>query len=221
MNNNIIRLQIIKSKIDDGLTHEEVESFSNNQYGADITAQLKPEIEEYFEQKEIYREKNKRYWMLICNPMQWGDEAGEYIVNELLKNLHIKTEDDYEWWKINKQSNMHKKMKIGEKGIIKVSEDTRNDDLRTSKDGKIVDKLDSGIYGIFEVVECYDNKCIDESEYYVSIRMIENYFNDGINISKSKSNELIGETIYNSQSSRELNKVLFNKVLSYIDGIRK
>ncbi len=217
----ITLLQITKSKIDKGATFEDIEKFIVDIHGNEIMSQVESDINEYLNLKNKSREKNKKFWMLVCNPMYWGDEEGEFKVNELLKNLH--KQEDGEWWKINDKTNMELKMKIGHKGIIKVSEDTRNDNYRTDNDGEIVSLLDSGIYGVFEITN--DNECdsvyqFDNGDWYVHIKMIDNYFDYALNISKEKSRELIGETIYNSQSSRELDKVLFDRVANYSEDIR-
>jgi hypothetical protein len=214
-------LEMLKRKIFNGEELSTIKKFVLLNQNEKIYLEIEEELKQYFEEKSKSNEKNKKYWMLVCNPMHWGDEEGEFKVNELLKNLH--KQEDGEWWKINDKTNMELKMKIGHRGIIKVSEDTRNDDLRTDNNDEIVPLLDAGLYGIFEVTNDHEGDFVfkfDNGYWYIHIKMIDNYFDNGLNISKEKSRELIGETIYNSQSSRKLDKVLFDKVIDFIDNKR-
>ena len=103
--------------------------------------------------------------MLICNPKLWGDGSEEFEANELLFDL----DTHEELWKINANTNMERQMKIGHKGIIKVSEDSRSKESRTDNEGNIVPLLESGIYGLFEIVEHEDGSCIDE--YYDDLKI--------------------------------------------------
>lgn len=214
----ITLLQIAKSKIDKGATFEEVEKFIIGVHGQEIMDKVKTDIEEYLNLKNKSREKNQPYWMLICNPKFWGDGTDEYEVNNLLHDL----DTHEELWKINEKTNMELQMKIGHKGIIKVSEDSRSKEARTDMDGNIVPILESGIYGLFEIVEYENGTPIDEyyDEFSVNIQMFDNFYKDEVNISKSKSRELIGETVYNSIPSRKIDKVLYDNVVKYIESVR-
>ena len=157
--------------------------------------------------------------MLICNPKLWGDGTDEYEVNELLFEL----DTHEELWKINANTSMHLQMKIGQKGIIKVSEDTRSKEARKDKNKEIVPLLDSGIYGLFEIVAYEEKNPIHKKygEYLVNIKMFDNFYKDGINISKEKSRELLGDNTYNSISSRKIDKKLYENVVNYIKEVRK
>ena len=179
---------------------------------------MKSNIEEYLGLKNKSREKNQPYWMLICNPKLWGDRSEEYEVNELLYNL----DTHEELWKINANTNMELQMKIGQKGIIKVSEDSRSKETRKDENGDIVPLLESGIYGLFEIVEYENGSCIDEDyeEFFVNIQMFDNFYKDGINIPKEKSRELLGENVYNSIPSRKIDKMLYENVVKYIESLR-
>ena len=210
--------QIAKSRIDKGATIEEIEKFIISVHSQEIMDKIKTDVEEYLSLKNKNREKNQPYWMLICNPKLWGDGTDEYEVNDLLHDL----DTHEELWKINANTNMELQMKIGHKGIIKVSEDSRSKEARTDIDGNVVPLLESGIYGLFEIVEHEDGSPIDKyfDEFSVNIQMFDNFYKDGINISKEKSRELIGESVYNSIPSRKIDKVLYDNVVKYIESVR-
>jgi len=214
----ITLLQIAKSRIDKGATIEEIEKFIISVHGQEIMDKIKTDVEEYLSLKNKNREKNQPYWMLICNPKLWGDGTDEYEVNDLLHDL----DTHEELWKINANTNMELQMKIGHKGIIKVSEDSRSKEARTDMDGNVVPLLESGIYGLFEIVEHEDGSPIDKyfDEFSVNIQMFDNFYKDGINISKEKSRELIGESVYNSIPSRKIDKLLYDNVVKYIESVR-
>ena len=214
----ITLLQIAKRKIDKGVTLEEVEKFITDIHGQNIMDKIKTDIEDYLSLKNKNREQNQPYWMLICNPKLWGDGSAEFEVNELLHDL----DTHEELWKINANSNMELQMKIGHKGIIKVSEDSRSKEARTDIDGNIVPKLESGIYGLFEIVEHEDGSpiCKYDEEFSVYIQMFDNFYKDGVNISKSKSRELLGENVYNSIPSGKIDKLLYENVVKHIESVR-
>lgn len=207
-------LQITKSKIDKGATFEEIEKFVVDIHGQEVMNKIKIEIGEYIDLKNDNYEKKQPYWMLICNPKLWGDGSEEFEANELLLNL----DTHEELWKINAKTNMELQMKIGHKGIIKVSEDTRSKEARTDDEGNIVPLLESGIYGLFEIVEYENGSCINEyyDEFTVNIKMFDNFYKEGINIPKEKSRELLGENVYNSIPSRKIDKKLYDNVVDYI-----
>lgn len=123
----ITLVQIAKSKIDKGATFKDIEKFITDLHDQNVMDKIRTDIEEYINLKNEYREKNQPYWMLICNPKLWGEGTDEFEVNELLYNL----DTHEELWKINANTSMHLQMKIGQKGIIKVSEDTRSKEMRT------------------------------------------------------------------------------------------
>lgn len=213
-------MQIVKSKIDKGATFQDIEKFITGMHGQDVMDKIKIDVEEYISFKNKYREQNQPYWMLICNPKLWGDGTDEFEVNELLYNL----DTHEELWKINANTSMHLQMKIGQKGIIKVSEDTRSKEMRKDDDGNLVPLLEPGIYGLFEIVE-YENSGspIDEyyDEYMVNIQMFDNFYKDGVNIPKEIAKELLGENIYNSIPSRKIDKSIYENIVKYIDSERK
>ena len=214
----ITLLQIVKSKIDKGATEQEIEKFITDIHGQEVMDKMKSDIEDYLTLKNKNHEKNQPYWMLICNPKLWGDGSEEYEVNELLHDL----DTHEELWKINANTNMELQMKIGHKGIIKVSEDSRSKEARKDENGDIVPLLESGIYGLFEIVENENGSCIDEyyEEFAVNIQMFDNFYKDGINIPKEKSRELLGENVYNSIPSRKIDKSLYENVVKYIESVK-
>ena len=215
-NNDLI--EMLKRKFVNGENLEDIREFVLKHQDETVYKELEEELINYYNELLRIKEKNKKYWMLVANPMHWEDDDGcVFHINATLKNLHKK--EDGEWWKINDKTNMERKMKVGELGIIKISNDTRNEDFRTTDDNDIVPLLEAGIYGVFEIVNDNEGDFVykfDNGYWYIHIKMIDNYFDKDTNISSEKSRELIGETIYNSQSSRELDKVLFNKVVGYI-----
>ncbi len=117
---------------------------------------------------------------------------------------------------------MHLQMKIGQKGIIKVSEDTRSKEARKDENGDLVPLLESGIYGLFEIVEHENGSPIDEyqDEYMVNIKMFDNFYKEDVNIPKEIAKELLGENIYNSIPSRKIDKSIYENVVKYIDSVR-
>src|SRR5574344_1286100 len=215
----ITLVQIAKSKIDKGATFKDIEKFITGLHGQSVMDKVRTNIEEYIHLKNEYQEKNQPYWMLICNPKLWGEGTDEFEVNELLYNL----DTHEELWKINAHTSMHLQMKIGQKGIIKVSEDTRSKEMRTDENGDLVPLLESGIYGLFEIVD-YENSGspIDEyyDEYMVNIQMFDNFYKEGVNIPKEIAKELLGENIYNSIPSRKIDKSIYENVVKYIDSVR-
>jgi hypothetical protein len=83
-------------------------------------------------------------------------------------------------------------MKVGHIDIIKVSDDKRTEVERCDNEGELVNKLDAGIYGIFEVVEDEDGDCTYESEfgkYFVNIKVIDKFLCQRLQISQKKNHE--------------------------------
>ena len=221
MNSNDLKdlIEMLKRKIDKGSSIEDIKTLVYSNQSEEIYLQIKEELEEYIAYKTELLEKNKPYWMLICNPKLWGDGTEEYEVNELLFNLN---EEEPEYWKINDKTSMELQMKKGHRGIIKVSEDSRSKALRTDENNNIVPLLEAGIYGIFEVIEDEDGDCTYQDDYgdsFVNIKVINNFYKEGMNISKEISRELIGETVYNSIPSRKINKEAFENVVNHIESL--
>jgi hypothetical protein len=206
-------LQIAKSKIDKGETFDDVKIFIVSNHGNEIFSKIENEIIEHIQRKEILGEKNKSYWMLISNPSKWGNEP-EYMFNDTIFNLD---KNNIIEWSINKHTDISFQMKEGELGIIKVSEDSRTISQRTDSKGNIVPILEAGIYAIFEIVQDDDGFITFEDEngdYRVNIKVVDNFFNKGKQISKEKSIEILGETKFKSMSSVKIDKKQFEIIKS-------
>lgn len=206
-------LTMCKKRIDIDESYDDLKAL----HGADIFTQIEAELQSYIEKKNARYEANKPYWMLISNPSIWGDATEKYEVNQLLFNLNNET---IEVWKINHNTSMELQMKAGELGIIKVSDDKRTKAERTNDDGEILPLLDSGIYGIFEVVEDEDGDSTylaNNGDWYVNIRVIDNFYAKDKNISKEISRELLGDNVYNSIPSRKIDKKIFENVVAYME----
>lgn len=210
MNNEDLKLllQIAKSKIDKGETFDAVKTFIVSTQGIETFKQVENDIFEHIKRKEILKEKNKSYWMLISNPLKWGDEP-EYMFNDTLFNLDENTIIE---WSINKNTDISFQMKEGEFGIIKVSEDSRTITQRTDNNGDLIPLLEAGIYAIFQIVKDDEGYVTFEDEngdYRVNIKVIDNLYNRDKQISKGKSIEILGESKFKSMSSTKIDKKQF------------
>ena len=207
--------QICKSKIDKGFSFEEIVNFIESNGNEELFLKIKKDVQKYIAKKIEDNNRNKLYWMLICNSQKWYEETEEYMCNGLLYDLN---ENDIEPWKINGHTDMELQMKVGHRGIIKVSDDKRTEIERCNNEGELVEKLEAGIYGIFEVVEDEDGDCTYESEYgeyFVNIKVIDNYYAKGTNISKEISRKLLGPNVYNSIPSRKIDKKLYENIINH------
>lgn len=205
-------LQIAKSKIDkENMDFVAIESFIVSRNGNVVFNKIKDEILKYIEIKKIQKEKNKSYWMLISNPLKWG-EIPEHMFNETIYNLN---ENEIVSWTINKNTDISLQMKEGELGIIKVSEDKRTIAQRTDKNGNVVSLIEAGIYAIFEIVKNGEGDVTfkdKDGEYLVNVRVIDNFYSKNKQISKEKSIEILGENIFKSLSSRKIDKRQFDMI---------
>jgi len=208
-------IRICINRIKDGYSFDDIKVFILEKQNEEVLEKVKSELLEYIEANNLRDINNKLYWMLICNPKMWYEDTEKYQVNQLLFDLD---KDSIEPWKINVHTNMELQMKKGHRGIIKVSNDDRTQMDRMDEDGTIVDKLEAGIYGIFEVVEDEDGDCTFEcksGEYFVNIKVIDNFYAKGTTISKEKSKELLGTNIYNSKPSTKIKKILFENIVNF------
>jgi len=207
-------IEICKKKID---KKEDVFNFlDEHDFSAKLSEKdfnkLKNKIKKYSNVKKEQLEKNKKYWMLISNPLKWGDGEEPFRVNQLLYDL------DEVSWTINKNTDITHQMKKGHKGIIKVSKDKRNIDERSDNEGNIVEKLLSGIYGIFEVIEDEDGDCtyeLDNGEWRVNIKMINNFYRDGQIVDKDKAIKYLGNDVFFSIPSREISKKSYLEIIDF------
>lgn len=207
--------QICKSRIDDGANLDDIKDFIVSKQNEDVYLTLEDNIKSYIDMKSECNEKNKLYWMLICNTEMWGEGTEQYEVNSLLYNL---SEESIEPWKINQRTDMELQMKEGHRGIIKVSEDKRTKLARLTYEGEEIPLLQSGIYGIFEVIRDVDDDCTYENtngDWFVNIKVIDNFYAQDRIIPKEKAIELLGKNIYNSIPSTKINKKVFENILNY------
>ncbi|QOG11795.1 McrB family protein [Arcobacter sp. FWKO B] len=154
----------------------------------------------------------KNYWLLLCNPDEWfGSQVLENAkVNDLLFNL------DIEDWRVRESH--FKDIKLGDFGIIKVGEDKRSNKRRTLADGQIAEKLDAGIYAIFEVIENKNGQILfyDNDETRINIKIINNLFQKNAIIKKDTAQQIL-QGYYKQQSSVKMDSKIFQKVLDYIE----
>jgi predicted ATP-binding protein involved in virulence len=135
---------------------------------------------------------SKKILRLICNPDKYFEnKVDSYKVNELLKSL-----DPIEW-KIGQLKNIF----IGMIGILRVGEDKRPLSLLNNNG---ISKLETGIYGIIEVVEKLDNGNI-------RIQIINNFFINAQIIDKEQAIKIDK----NLRSQGYLNEKVFNKIKKY------
>ena len=147
-----------------------------------------------------------KYWLLLCNPKKWDQTM---FVNEKLRNLNIFA------WTTGKRS--FEDIEVGDKGLVKVGNDNRNERERTLPTGEIVDKLEPGIYAVVEFIEI-NGKVRFEDNYgieRVNFRVIHNIFHNPLE--KTLTRALLGD-YFRSYSSCEIDQNTFDSVLNEIEG---
>jgi 5-methylcytosine-specific restriction enzyme B len=154
----------------------------------------------------------RNYWLILCNPDEWfGSKVQENAnVNDMLFNI------EEENWRVRESH--FKDVKIGDLGIIKVGEDGRSKERRTLSDGRIVEKLNAGIYAIFEVVKDKNNRVsyFENDTFRINFKVINNLFKQNNIIDKLHSKELL-KGYYNQQSSVKMEKNIFENVIKFIN----
>jgi hypothetical protein len=201
-------LNICIGRLDKKIPLEEIEDFILSTQGEEVLHELEEELKKYSN-----REQKVNYWIILCNPLTWFEGSELYMVNSLLKNLNK------EFWKINGRT-VFPDIQVGDKGIIKVSEDRRKITDRRDKDGKIVDKLDAGIYATFEVsidettknYKKVEENFWEEEESFVHIKVINNFFKNGDIIPKDESIELLTKNEFQTKSSKKLKDYAIKKL---------
>ena len=145
--------------------------------------------------------EEKQCLYLICSPDKWyGDGSKDnYKVNDLLLNLEQTS------WGISSLKNIF----IGMQGIIKVSRDNRP---KYFLDEHNVNKLQSGIYATFEVIDFSPDKSYGE----VSIKVIKNLFKEDSIISKEESKNILGNK-FDSQSQGYITQEQYDMICNNID----
>ncbi|MCX6073810.1 MAG: AAA family ATPase [Campylobacterales bacterium] len=155
----------------------------------------------------------KNYWLILCNPDEWfGTKSLENAqVNQLLGEL------EFEDWRVRESH--FKDIKAGDLGIIKVGEDGRSKKRRTLANGHIVNKLEAGIYALFEIVEDDDKEIAftaEDGTFRINLRVYENLFSQNRVINKDDSKDLLGG-YYQQQSSVKMEKNIFDNVIEFLN----
>jgi hypothetical protein len=149
------------------------------------------------------------YWIMVASPDKWFCENchENANVNDTLLNLTIQS------WKV--REDYFQNAQIGDKCIIKISKDTRSIERRTLDNGEVVDVLESGIYGLADIVkELYFD---DESQCHrVTIQMTKNLFRSNEIIAQDMAEKILGNDFI-SQSSKKIEEKKYQGVLSIID----
>ncbi|MBL1308105.1 MAG: DUF262 domain-containing protein [Pseudomonas sp.] len=148
------------------------------------------------------------YWLLLGSPDKWFGEMSNNNanVNEELLKLNV------EEWRVRKE--YFKDAKIGDKCIVKISNDTRSIERRTLPNDEVVDVLNAGIYATAEISkELY----FDENDECnrVQIQVVKNLFKENKIIDRDMSEKILG-TDYFSMSSKKLEKEKYENILHII-----
>ncbi|QOY54007.1 DUF262 domain-containing protein [Candidatus Sulfurimonas marisnigri] len=148
------------------------------------------------------------YWLLLGSPDKWFGEmsVNNANVNEELLKL------DVEEWRVRKE--YFKDAKIGDKCVVKISNDTRSIERRTLVNDEVVDILDAGIYATAEISKelYYDEN--DKCDR-VQIKVLKNLFKENKHIDRDMSEKILG-TDYFSMSSKKLEKEKYENILHII-----
>lgn len=147
--------------------------------------------------------------MLIASPDKWFCEScGENAkVNETLLDLENQS------WRV--REDYFQDAKIGDKCVIKISQDKRSIEKRTLENGEVVDSLESGIYAIAEISqELYFDKA--EQCHRINVKIIDNLFRDNILIDAEMAEEILGSD-FTSQSSKRIEEKKYNHIVSIIE----
>ena len=147
---------------------------------------------------------------MVASPDKWfGENSHENAnVNDILLNLATQP------WRV--REDYFQNAKIGDKCIIKISKDTRSVDRRTLNSSEVVDLLESGIYGLAEIVEelYYD----DEDECHrVKIQVTKNLFQENEIIDQDMAEKILGNDFI-SQSSKKIDEKKYYELLESIDN---
>jgi len=216
MNNEDLKglLGICEKKIDNNMNEREIKDFIVLQHGEEVFKLLEDKIVGYLERKKKIRENSRKYWMILCNPSDWGEDTERYQVNQLLYMLN---ENTVERWKIH-GTNVFPFIKVGDRGIIKVGNDGRSKYDRIDEEDNEIPKLDAGIYGLFEVIEDSSGKHTMRNEIgetFVYIKCIDNFFAKDEVILKEKAFELLGKTTFNTMSSKKLEIHQYDRIVNF------
>ncbi len=149
------------------------------------------------------------YWIVIASPDKWFCESCEKNakVNEVLLNLENQS------WRV--RQDYFQDAKMGDKVVIKISQDKRSIERRTLDNGEVVDVLQSGIYAIGEIAqELYFDE--EDNCHRVDVKITNNLFKDNHIIDAQMAEKILGSD-FTSQSSKPIDEDKFYKVFSYIE----
>ncbi|MDX9744309.1 MAG: DUF262 domain-containing protein [Arcobacteraceae bacterium] len=150
------------------------------------------------------------FWLLIAAPDKWFcDSCKENAnVNDALFNLSTQT------WRVGEDYFKH--AEIGDKCIIKVSKDNRSIERRTLKNGDIVDILESGIYGLGEIIQEINYDSQDDC-HRIRIKITRNLFQEHEIITQEIAEQVLGNDFI-SLSSKKIDNKKYHDILSIIEN---
>lgn len=149
------------------------------------------------------------YWILIAAPDKWFCESCDTNanVNEILLTL------DEQPWRV--REDYFRDAKIGDKCVIKIGKDTRSIERRTLDNGEVVDILESGIYGLAEIVkELYFDK--KDDCHRVVVKITQNLFKENNIIDADMAEKILGND-FTSQSSKKIDAKKYAHLLSIVE----
>lgn len=154
-------------------------------------------------------ELSMNYWIMVASPDKWFCENCQQNanVNDILLNLTTQP------WRV--RDDYFQNAQIGDKCIIKISKDTRSIERRTLDNGEVVDTLESGIYGLGEILKelYYDTQ---DQCHRVMIQITKNLFRTNEIIAQDMAEKILGNDFI-SQSSKKIDEKKYQGVLSIID----
>jgi hypothetical protein len=149
------------------------------------------------------------YWILVASPDKWFCDNCEKNanVNDVLLNLTTQQ------WRV--REDYFQNAGIGDKCIIKISQDTRSLKSRTLENGEIVDILESGIYGLAEIIEevYFDNY---EQCHRVVIQITKNLFQANEIIVRGKAEKILGNDFI-AQGSKKIEEKKYYDIIGLIN----
>jgi len=149
------------------------------------------------------------YWILVASPDKWFCEScGENSkVNETLLNLENQP------WRV--REDYFQDAKVGDKCVVKISQDKRSIERRTLENGEVIDLLQSGIYAIGEIAQelYFDEK---DSCHRVDVKITNNLFKDNQVIDAAMAEKILGNDFI-SQSSKRIDEDKYRHILSIIE----
>lgn len=149
------------------------------------------------------------YWILIASPDKWFCEscAENAKVNETLLNL------DNQPWRV--RQDYFQDAKMGDKCVVKISQDKRSIERRTLDNSAVVDLLEAGIYAIGEISqELYFDE--EDNCHRVDINITKNLFKENQIIDAQMAEKILANDFI-SQSSKKIEKSQYDNIFSFIE----